>query len=169
MSASAVTATVGLKLNTVETIGTNVPAATAANAKVTHNQYSIGDLTLDASSTPNATQCTYDEYAMVEGAATIDLTALSGINAGSASMNGLKPRAVLFSNPSTNANAITVAEGASNGYELLGDGFTFTLQPGASLMVYLAGTGGAVGGSAKTIDISGTGTQVLRVAAVFGT
>jgi hypothetical protein len=83
-------------------------------------------------------------------------------------LNGLKPRAVLFENPATNANPITIAVGASNGYTGFGADYSETLQPGQKVLKRLGSAGTAVSGTVKTLDISGTGTQALKYQMVAG-
>lgn len=62
----------------------------------------------------------------------------------------------------------TIVEGASNGYELLGNAWSIVLQPGQQFGAYLKDAAPDIGASAKTIDISGTGSQALDVVLVIG-
>lgn len=164
----SVEVTFAATITTVETLETNVVAASANKDKrVTHTGYNVSD-TMNSGSTPPATKCAYFLKAMSEGAGTIDLTALTGTNGATVSFSGLKVQAATFRNPPANGNAITVGEGASNGYELGGDGWTFILQPGMSITIYGNDATPDVGGSTKTIDIAGTGSQALEVSLVAG-
>lgn len=126
---------------------------------------------LNASSTPPASMQSQFSIALVSGAVSIDLTALPGLN-GSEAVNGtgLKVQLVKFKNPITNANKITVAKGASNGYGLdaSGDSFSIPLSPGQSVMFVLDAAAPAIASGAKTFDLTGTGTQALQVAVVMG-
>lgn len=108
------------------------------------------------------------EKAMSAGAATIDLTALVGIANSAVSGSGLKVQFVKFKNKATNANAITIGEGASNGYELFGNAWSIILQPGQEILACLAEQAPDIGSGAKNIDIAGTGAQVLQVEFVMG-
>jgi hypothetical protein len=75
-----------------------------------------------------------------------------------------------FQNPITNANKITVTKGASNGYGIAssGDSWTFVLSPGQSILVYSQDIAPDVASGARTIDVSGTGSQTLNVGVVAG-
>jgi hypothetical protein len=77
---------------------------------------------------------------------------------------------VKFKNKSTNANAITIAKGASNGYTGFGSAFSVTLQPGDEWTFKGNDNAGVtdVGSGAKTLDVSGTGAQVLQFHIVAG-
>lgn len=87
------------------------------------------------------------------GAVTLDMTA-SPISGGTKT-----PAYVCLLNPATNANAITIAVGATNGYTgFSGPALPQTLAPGAS--VTLRGTT-ALSSTNKTLDITGTGAQSL--------
>lgn len=160
-----VKATVNLNLTIQETVSDSY--ASSKDNTITLNGLN-STIVMDADSTPPVTKEAVFQKAMTAGAATIDLTALTGLNGASVTFTGLKVQSVKFRNKATNANDITITEGASNGYELLGNGFTLILKPGQEAQFYLNDAAPDVGGSAKTIDISGTGTQVLEVAMVAG-
>lgn len=123
---------------------------------------------LTATTTPPVTVHAVGSQALSSGTASIDLTSLTGLNGVSVSLSGLKPRAILFENPAANANSITIAKGASNGYTGLGSSFSITLQPGQKAFFLLDSSGTAVSGSVKTLDLSGTGSQSLNYQTVAG-
>lgn len=162
----AVSVTVAPTLTVVET-----PADTFLASSDNTLTYLMSNtaFTLDANSTPPATkQATY-EVTMSSGAATIDLRALVGAAGSAVDGNGLKVQAVKFINKTGNANAITISEGASNGYELFGNGWTVTLPTAGSwIMAYLKDASPDVSASTKTIDVAGTDAQVLQVQIVMG-
>jgi hypothetical protein len=164
----SVTVTYESKLSSVEVLETNVPAAAADQKSVTHTGYNTTKASQTAASTPPVTKCAYFSKALSAGAASIDLTALTGTNGAAVDFSGLKVQYFKFKNPSTNANAITVEAGASNGYLLGGTGWTFELQPGAEIGGFANDASPDVSGSTKTIDLSGTGTQALEVSLVAG-
>lgn len=87
------------------------------------------EATYNASSSPPITTVGHGTITLAAGVGSIDLTAFSGTN-GNESASGLKVQFIKFVAPSSNANVITIAEGASNGYALLGASFTFELLPG---------------------------------------
>ena len=154
------------QVTTVETISSGVPAA-AGSADITHSGYDTS-ATLTPTSTPAADTVAYEQFALSAGAATIDLTSLVGPGGAAVTLNGKKVRLIRFSNPSTNANSITVAKGAANGYTGLGSSFSVTVPPGGDVTFYDGGGGVAVDATHKTLDLTGTGSQVLNVSVVGG-
>ncbi len=106
--------------------------------------------------------------AMSGGAATIDLTALVGVNGLAVDGTGLRVQWMLVENPATNGNPITISEGASNGYDGFGASFSLTLAPGAYAVVFSADAGSDISGSKKTLDLAGTLTQALNVVLAIG-
>jgi hypothetical protein len=92
------------------------------------------------------------------GSLTLDLTA-------SPYSGGVKvPIRAFFLNPASNANNITIAKGATNGYTGFGSTFAITLAPGESCQLNALT---ALSGSVKTLDLTGTGSQVLVVQVQF--
>lgn len=126
-------------------------------------------LTLTASTTPPVTKQTSFQQALSSGSATVNLAALPGLTAEeTVNLTGLKVQALKLRNLSTNANSITVAKGASNGHTLLGSSWTVTLQPGQSHLYYFNNAAPTVASGDRTIDLTGTGAQVLEVQLVAG-
>lgn len=161
----SVSARMQLKLTVVEALDL---AYLGANAKsVTHSAIDLDTGALTSTTSVPATDVASFSKALSTGTGTIDLTALDGTEA-TINGTGKKVQAVLFRNPSTNANAITIVEGASNGYELLGNAWSIVLQPGQQFGAYLKDAAPDIGASAKTIDISGTGSQALDCVLVIG-
>ena len=126
---------------------------------------------LTSATTPNVTLAALAEITLTAGAATIDLTSVSDVNGVTKNFNALKIRCIKFRAKSTAIHAFTIAKGASNGFTGLGASFSVTLPAnaagGAWVSFYDAGGGTAVSGTVKTLDISGTGTDVLQVA-IYG-
>jgi hypothetical protein len=156
-----------LKLNTTETISTNVPFVAGTANTITQSGLTTSG-TANGSSTPPVTLDAYFQKPLVAGAATIDLTALSGTNGATVNFNTKKVQFYKFRNPSTNAGAITVTFGAANPYLLHGSAFKMTLNPGDEVMARLPNTAPTVDATHKNIDISGTGTEALDVGLVAG-
>lgn len=127
-------------------------------------------LNLTASTTPPVTKSTSFRQAMTGGAATIDLTALSGDAADETTdLTGLKVQALKLRNKSTNANKITVSNGASNGYKLDGaTAWSIPLAPGQSVLFSLNDAADDVAPTTCTIDLAGTLAQELEVEIVAG-
>ncbi len=124
--------------------------------------------TLTASSTVPATKHATFDFPMTAGSATINLAALTGVNSDEVVVGtGLKVQALKFTNKPTNANAITIAEGAANGYALMG-AFTITLQVGQSVLFLGNDAAPDVAAGDRLLDITGTGSQVLQVHVVLG-
>ncbi len=150
---------------TVQETLVNAPAI--PSPVVSHTLYNTSaDLT--ASTTVPVTQVANFSQALSTGAATINLRTLSGTNNEAIDGNGLKVQLAKFGNPSTNANAITVTFGASNGYLLGGAAWKFILQPGMEITVYGCDATPDIDDSHKTIDLAGTGSQALRVSLILG-
>ena len=97
---------------------------------------------------------------MVDAAATIDLTACGA--AGNVNLTGKKLTKLLLSAPSTNANAITVATGGTDGYAIV-TGFSVTLLASQSTEVEPGSSAPTVGPSALSFGVSGTGAQKVNV------
>lgn len=153
--ASTFTGTIAAKLSITETMtSTDVPnlsSADAAAAFALGVSEAISGVTVVASMSK----------ALSAGAGTLDFTSLTHRGV-SVSLSGLKVKYFAFANPSTNANAITIVEGASNGNAMLGSAFSLTLQPGDYVVGKITNSQ-TVGGSDKTIDLSGTGSQTLSL------
>ena len=148
---------------------TSMPGAT--NPTVQSNRWAKA---LSLSSTANGatqpeaiTKAVIFEQALSAGAATVDLTALTNVIGESETFLGLKVQAIHFLNPVGNA-VMTISEGASNGYELMGNAFTFKLLAGQELIFRGFEATPDVASGAKTIDIAGTGTEELQIIIVAG-
>lgn len=162
----SVSVSVNIGLTVTETFETvDVPLVDSTDAKWKAKLAQVS--TLNGSSTPDAEMHADMQVAMVAGAATIDFSALTRRGA-AVSFSGKAVRAIVFRNPATNANDITIVEGAANGLPLLGANFRIVLKPGHVFAAYLDDDGPTVGAADKTIDISGTGTQALQMLAVAG-
>ena len=123
---------------------------------------------LDSTTTPPVSLVAAFQQALDGGAATIDLAALVGTNGATVDATGKKVQAVKFANPSTNDNAITVAVGAANGYDLSGAAFSITLQPGQEFVYFGNDATPDVAAGDKTLDLAGTLAQVLNCIIVLG-
>lgn len=138
------------------------------DATVTINRLNESESLNAASSVPVTKHAAFRQ-AMTSGAATIDLSALPGKTADETVVGtGLKVQLAKFRNLASNANDITITEGASNGYALLGAGFSFTLKPGQSAAFSLDEAAPDIASGDRTIDIAGTGAQILECQFVMG-
>lgn len=145
--------------------------ADAGNPDVTFTTGNVDEV-LTAGTTVTVSKHADFTKTLSTGTGTIDLTSLPGDGADTEVVNGtgLKVQVLHFTNPSTNANKITVSNGASNPYRIDGATTTWTipLAPGQSAQLRLVGAGDVIGGSNKTIDLVGTGSQTLKVRIVMG-
>lgn len=161
-------ATCGVTLEVVETVAVNADQINATRNSVTFDGQSEKSA-LTASTTPNVTVHAVGTKTLVAGAVTLDLRTLTGLNGVAVDLNGLKPRMIVFENPSTNANPVTIVFGSATPYTGLGAAFNLTL-PVATKAAFLLGTAGvAVSATVKFLDITGTGSQVLNYEIVAGT
>lgn len=161
---SSIATDVKLNVTTTETL-TNDDLN--ASSTLLHNGYDI-NRSLTGVTSENVTKAAYQTVAMTAGAATIDFTSLL-LNAVAVTLTGLKPRAILVTALAANAGNVTVVKGASNGYDGMGSAFSVVLEPGQSFAFDFFTAGNAVGGSNKTLDISGTLTDGVRLSIVAGT
>lgn len=127
--------------------------------------------TYDATTSVPVTKAAAYEVPLTAGAATIDLTALVGLSLEEVvDGTGLKAQFVKFKNKSSNANLMTVTRGASNGWgpDAAGSAFTIPMSPGQSHLMSLADASIDVAAGDRTIDVSGTGAQVLQIEILLG-
>lgn len=163
----AITVTFQSLTTVAEEIANNADSL-ASNAKtVTHSAFNTA-ATLNAGSTPPATLNAQFVQALSNGAATIDLTTLTGTNGKVVSGSGLKVQVLKLKAKGTNANVITAAKGASNGYELAGAAWSVALMPGQEVTFFGNDATPDIAAGAKTIDLAGTGTQSLEVVVIMG-
>jgi hypothetical protein len=161
----SVTTTYASTVTTVETLETNVPAASAGDKTVTHNGFN-SSAALNAGSTPPATKCAYFTQALTAGAATIDLTALTGTNGATVNGTGLKLQVLKIKN--LGANTLTITTGASNGYAVAGADFSVALAQNQEFTFYGNDATPEIASDAKTIDLAGTSAQTSQVTIVMG-
>lgn len=148
----------------VETLPTNTGSALDARRKVTHDAYNE-TATLNAASTPPATQVAEFLLTLTAGAATIDLRALVGTNGAIVDGNGLKVQIIRIKN--LGANPMTFLEGASNGYAI-GWGTGHTVQAGGHFMQFFNDASPDIAAADKTIDVTGTAAQTAEVTIIMG-
>lgn len=133
--------------------------------------------TLDSTTTPKIEISPVVRKITISGTTTIDLTAAAGVAlpiAASRTVDatGKKLVAVRLSCPTTNVGAVNVAPGGSNPYPLFGTGNDVDVKPGQTIIAIVNGVAssyGAVGPTAKNIDVTGTTNDVLNVELYFGT
>lgn len=166
--ATAVSVTYKAQCTVVETLGAELaPAAAEAARRVTHTLYDWGG-TLNASSGTPATDVATFEVTLSSGTATIDLTAL--VHEGrTIDGTGKKVQILKVKGDSANANPITLVPGASNGYEWDGVADSkIVVSADDFYMIYKKDRAPDIAAGAKTIDVSGTGSQKVQVQIVLG-
>lgn len=118
---------------------------------------------LDANSTVPATKVASDSITLSGGTATIDLSALVGINAGTAvNFTGLKVQLIFLYAKTTNTSGVVFVDGASNGYNIFGDASgSLTLLAGSSALIYCPNVLDDVGSSDDEIDVSSSDADAI--------
>lgn len=144
----------------------NVPFGQSGSTNVVHSGLNVSK-TFEAGSAAgeNVTQVIQGQIAMVAGAVTLNLAAAPS-TIGVVDLTGLKLRTLHVRAKADNANPITIAKGAANGYTGLGAAFSCTLDPGKEAAFMPNAT--AVAAGVRTLDITGTGAQVLEFIATAG-
>jgi len=146
---------------------TSVPGATDNDVVLVHNAYNDAS-TYDADTTVPATKVAVFEQALTSGTATIDLTSMTGTNGATVDGTGLKPQLFKIRNKSTNAAVITIEIGASNGYTGFGASFSLTLGVGQTALITGNDAPADISGTVKTLDLTGTGVEILECLLVMG-
>lgn len=143
----------------------------SADATVTLNGLDENGTTYTASTSVPVTKVAAYEVTLSAGAATINLAALTGLTSEETVVGtGLKVQFFKFKNKTTNANAMTITKGASNGWgpDATGASFTIPMSPGQSWTFSGAEAGIDIASGVRTIDVTGTGSQVLQIHVVMG-
>lgn len=158
-------------LTAAETLETNMPAASATKAVVTHDQWNTTATTATlAAETPAiaTTKVAAFDQALTAGAATIDLEAMTGSNGATVVGTGLRIQAMKVRGASGNSDPVSIAIGAANGYDGFGAGFKVTLEPGAEMMILAKDAGANISASNSDLDLAGTGTEEMEVEIILG-
>ena len=153
-----------INFTAIETLDTGVDFA--PTPAIVHSDLNL-ITTLNASSTPPVSMASYQQYALVAGALTIDLRALLGVNDEVQDANGLKLQTIVIRNPTSN-NPITVTTGATNGFPLFGGTNSVVIPAGSTIGFYVPEGLADVSATDKTIDIAGTGTELFDVGITLG-
>jgi hypothetical protein len=163
--AETVSAAIQAYLTVTQVLGT--PAGSLSDATVIHSLFNQ-TVDLNAGTDPAVTKTAAFEFALAQGVGTINLAALVGTNGATVDGTGLKVQGVLLVNPATNDNDITIVPGAANGIDLMGASSSITLHPGGFCLYYGADGTPDIASGDRTLDVSGTGSQVLDVILVMG-
>lgn len=152
-----VTVAYDFKATKSETLDTNV--TDAGTKLVTHDQWNVSG-TLNANSTPPVTKTANWLTTLTAGSATIDLTAMLGTNGVTVDGTDLKPQIVRVRN--LGSNALVIEPGDSNGYALLGAAFKISIPAGGTFQVFLNDGTADIASNAKTLKLTGSGSQTSR-------
>jgi hypothetical protein len=162
MATHAVSVNYNLQLDATETLALSLDLETGT-PKITHKIDGTVDSdalpaaagTLNASSTPAATQVASDLITLTAGAHTIDLTAAPTRDGDTVDLSGLKVQAIKIACPTGNTEVVKLSAGASNGYNLGGDAdWELPIYPGGQA-VWIAPEGSPdVAAGAKEIDVA---------------
>ena len=142
-------------------------ASSGTGASIVHDQFNSSG-TLTSATTPPVTKVAAFDLALSDGAATIDLTSLTGTNGATITGDGLKVQLILINALAANANVLSFTEGASDGYALMGASFLFALQPGQKLAFYGNDATPDIADADSEIDVTGTGSQGAEIIIVMG-
>jgi hypothetical protein len=147
-------------LNTQESV-TNA-ADSDVKSTINHKGYDYSD-TFTPSTTVAVNTISSQPYALVSAALTVDLTALVGTNGVTISLSGKKIVAIRIVN--TGTHVLTVAKGASNGYDGFDGASAYSekIPVGGRLLKFLSTNGGTVDATHKTLDFAGTGTDGFTI------
>jgi hypothetical protein len=152
-----------------EEIVTGAPFASdgGSNADDLITHYMGLDDTINGASSVVPSKGVAVEVALVTGAKTLDLTAIAGTLGATVDMTGLKLQHLILKNKTGNGDMV-FTEGATSGYEAMGDGWKVTLKAGQYIGFNGLDLTPDVAGGAKNIDVTGTGTQSFQIFAIFG-
>lgn len=157
--AYALTATI------TEVLETNTSSAATTGRTLTHGEFNESG-TLNSGTTPPVTKQASFIATLSSGSLSVDLTSLTGTNGATVDGTGLRVQLLRVKN--LGANALTVAGGASNGYDAWGGDFLITIPQNGIFQIYGNDAGSDIGSSYKTLDLSGTGTQTSEWTVVMG-
>jgi len=161
----SVTASIVMNATVVETLTTNADSLSGGDTDITHKAFNFNS-TIKSDSLVPATKVSAQVVALSTGAKTLDLTALTGANGGTVDATGLKLQVWKVKN--LGAADMTFTFGAANPYNALGSAFLFVLKQNQQAMFFLNDSSPDVGSGAKTIDVSGTGSQTFQNLMIFG-
>ena len=153
-------------INVAEILESNTESMTAANRTVTHSNFNHATAVLTSATTPPVTKVAAWKQALAAGAATVDLTALTGTNGASVDGTGLKVQILKVKN--LGANSLTLTFGAANPYNLLGAAFVIVLLTGQEITVYGNDATPDIAAGAKDIDLAGTLIETSEWIVVMG-
>lgn len=139
----------------------------AGTVEINLREFDRGSSPYSSASTPPVSKVGYDKLTLSGGTDTIDLTAVPNQVEGAQDLTGVKIVCGILKAPSTNTGNVTIAKGASNGYELNGT-HSIELKPGETLCFDKVDELTDVAAGAKNLDVSGTASDKLHYILVAG-
>lgn len=159
---ATVKATIVLQSTVIETLtATEAPFGQTGSLNLTHsglNKSTVREATSAAGE--NVTQTVYGKVTMAAGVGSLNLASAPGLNGVLKDLTGLRIRSIHLRAAAANANPITIAKGAANGFTGLGAAFSLTLSAGREALLEPDQT--AVAAAVRVFDVTGTGTQELE-------
>lgn len=153
------------RLNVVQTLAG--VGDTGAGASVRTLSLNEPTRTLNATSTPPATDAYRATVALSGGALTLDLTALAETGLPTLDLSTKKLQLIKVSNPAGNG-ALTVSEGATAGYPVYGVGKSIIIPAGAANQMEYADNAADVAVADAEIDFAGSGSETFDIIMIFG-
>lgn len=157
MSATVISVTTTSEVTVVEQL-TLGPGATS---RTTDSGANTTQQKLGAGSTPPVSAKAHFAKALIGGAASIDLLALTDVAGNTIAATGLRVQIVKVQNP--NPDALVVTPSGSNGY-----GLTFTVPPQGEVLLTSTNLLPTIGSSAHLLTLAGTGTESSNWMIVLG-
>lgn len=165
----SINATMGVSLQCQKQVtNTADPTATPANIGLDLSSINPGAFraSWNSGTTPDGEDAWSGQIALSSGAATIDLTNLTQTNLSTViNATGKKIRVIALLADANNANVIAIGTGASNGYAGIG---TISALLAGNMTIRTCNGSTAIDGTHKTLDLAGTGSQILNILIIFG-
>ena len=170
MGISAAEINSAVMLNTLSVIEDLEDVSGASGKQVTSDALNPAQTTYNPTSSPPGKYYSSQTLSLVAGVATIDLTALPGLQA-AIDGSGLKLNALRIRGEADGSNAkLTIAEGAANPYELFGAANPIEYPAGCSKCFTFEFDDALadIAAGAKNIDLAGTGTDSFFIEIIVG-
>ena len=156
--------TYAANLTAVETLEGNTDGIAASSRRVTWSAFDNAG-TYTGTTVPPVTKIGAKTAALVAGALTIDLTALTGWGANGANVDGTGLKLQFFRVRNLGAADMTFATGGTSGYNF---GGPFTVKAGCEVLFKFNDNLPDVAAGVKNIGVTGTGTDTAEVTLVLG-
>lgn len=152
-------------LTVKEVLDANVDSASATARTVTHNQFNTTK-SLNGSSAVPVSEVAAFVQALSTGAATVDLTSLTGTNGASVDGTGLKVQALKVKN--LGSSTLTITPGGSNPYEMFGTSGSIEIPAGGEVVLYGNENAPDISSTECEVDLSGSSSEESEWTIVMG-